>query len=135
MEQFHINHFAVIVCAMANLALGALWYSPVLFYNAWKKENNLTDEQLKKINPLKVYGSTFLLSVIISYNMAFFLGDNKTDMAWGTTAGFLTGFGFAALIFTIVALFEMRSRKYMLINGGYITIYFTLIGLILGAWR
>jgi Protein of unknown function (DUF1761) len=135
MEQFHINHLAVIVCAIANLALGALWYSPVLFYNAWKKENNLTDEQLKKINPAKVYGISFILSVIISYNMAFFLGDSKTDMAWGTTAGFLTGFGFAALIFAIVALFEMRSWKYIFINGGYITVYFTIIGFILGAWR
>jgi Protein of unknown function (DUF1761) len=135
MEQFHINHLAVIVCAIANLALGALWYSPVLFYNAWKKENNLTDEQLKKINPAKVYGLSFILSVIVSYNMAFFLGDSKTDMAWGTTAGFLTGFGFAALIFAIVALFEMRSWKYIFINGGYITIYFTIIGFILGTWR
>jgi membrane protein YdbS with pleckstrin-like domain len=135
MEQFHINHLAVIVCAIANLALGALWYSPVLFYNAWKKENNLTDEQLKKINPANVYGISFILSVIISYNMAFFLGDSKTDMAWGTTAGFLTGFGFAALIFAIVALFEMRSWKYIFINGGYITVYFTIIGFILGAWR
>lgn len=135
MEQLHINHFAVIVCAIANLILGAFWYSLVLFYSVWKKENNLTDEQLKKINPLKAYGISFILSVIVSYNMAFFLGDAKTDMAWGTTAGFLTGFGFAALIFTIVALFEMRSWKYILINGGYIIAYFTLIGFILGAWR
>lgn len=56
-------------------------------------------------------------------------------MTWGATAGFLTGFGFSALIFTIVALFEQRSWKYIFINGGYITLYFTLIGLIHGAWR
>ncbi len=133
--QPHINHLAVLVCAMANLAVGALWYSPVLFYKAWKKENNLTDEQLKNINPAKVYGITFLLSVIISYNMAFFVGDQKTDMAWGTTAGFLTGFGFCALIFTIVGLFEQRSWKYIFINSGYIIVYFTLSGFILGTWR
>lgn len=135
MEQIHINHWAVIVCAVANLALGAIWYSPVLFYKAWKNENGFTDEQLKAINPAKVYGITVLLSLLISYNMAFFLGDDKTGMAWGTTAGFLTGFGFSVLIFTIVALFEMRSWKYIFINAGYITLYFTIIGFILGAWR
>ena len=135
MEQIHINHWAVIVCAVANLALGAIWYSPVLFYKAWKKENGFTDEQLKTINPAKVYGITLLLSLVISYNMAFFLGDDKTDMAWGTTAGFLTGFGFSALIFTIVGLFEMRSWKYIFINAGYITLYFTIVGFILGSWR
>lgn len=135
MEQFYINHWAVLVCAIANLALGALWYSPLLFYKAWMNENNFTDEDIKKVNPAKTYSITLVLSVIISYNLAFFLGDDKTDMAWGTAAGFLAGFGFAALIFSIVALFEQRSWKYILINGGYITIYFTLIGFILGTWR
>lgn len=135
MEQFYINHWAVIVCAAANLFLGALWYSPLLFYKAWMKENNFTEDDLKKLNPAKTYGITFVLALIISYNMAFFLGDEKTDMAWGTTAGLLAGFGFAALIFTIIALFEQRSWKYIFINGAYITIYFTLIGFILGTWR
>jgi len=136
MEQLYINHWAVMVCAIANLALGALWYSPLLFYKAWMKEIGFTEETIKqKFNPAKMYGLSFVLSLIISYNLAFFLGDDKTDMAWGTTAGFLAGFGFSALIFSVVALFEQRSWKYILINGGYITIYFTLIGFILGTWR
>ena len=136
MEQFHINHWAVFTCAIANLILGALWYSPMLFYRAWMKENNFTDEDIRKnFNPAKTYGLTLLLSIIISYNLAFFLGDEKTDMVWGTAAGFLAGFGFSALIFSIVSLFERRSWKYILINGGYITVYFTLIGFILGSWR
>ncbi len=135
MEQFYINHWAVFVCALANLGLGAIWYSPLLFYKAWLRENNFTEEDIKKFNPAKTYSLTFILSLVISYNLAFFLGDNKTDMVWGTTAGFLAGFGFSALIFTIVGLFEQRSWKYILINGGYITVYFTLIGFILGSWR
>ena len=135
MDQFYINHWAVLVCAAANLFLGALWYSPLLFYKAWMQENNFTEDDLKKMNPAKTYGLTFVLALIISYNMAFFLGDENTDMVWGTTAGLLAGFGFAALIFTIIGLFEQRSWKYIFINGAYITIYFTLIGFILGAWR
>lgn len=136
MEQLYINHWAVLVCAVANLVVGALWYSPMLFYNAWLKENNFTEEMIKqKFNPLKMYGLSFVLSLIISYNLAFFLGDEKTNAVWGVTAGFLAGFGFSALIFAVVALFEQRSWKYILINGGYITIYFTLIGFIIGAWR
>lgn len=136
MDQFYINHWAVIVSAIANLVVGAIWYSPMLFYKAWMKENNFTDETVKqKFNPIKTYGITLVLSLIISYNLAFFLGDDKTDAAWGATAGFLAGFGFSALIFAIIGLYEQRSWKYILINGGYITIYFTLIGFILGVWR
>jgi hypothetical protein len=135
MEQFYINHWAVLVCTVSNLVLGAIWYSPMLFYKAWMKENNFTEDDIKKVNPVKTYSLTLVFSLIITYNLAFFLGDAKTDMVWGVTAGFLAGFGFSALIFSVVALFEMRSWKYMLINGGYITVYFTLIGFILGTWR
>jgi Protein of unknown function (DUF1761) len=130
-----INHWAVLTCAVFNMVLGAAWYSPALFYNAWKKGNNLTDDLLKNSNPLKIYGTSFILSYIISYNLAFFLSDSKTDWQWGTLAGFLAGFGWSAAIFAIIALFEQKTWKYILINGGYIIIYFTIIGFILGVWR
>jgi len=135
MENMIINHWAVLVCAIFNLVLGAIWYSPALFYNAWKSENNLTDEQIGNSNPMKLYGISLLIAFVISYNLAFFLGDAKTDWKWGLTAGFLAGFGWAAAIFTSIALFERKSWKYILINGGYMVVYFSVIGFILGIWR
>ena len=135
MQDLYINHLAVFVCAVANLALGALWYSPILFYRAWLSETKLSEEQLERSNPAKLYSLAFLFALLISYNLAFFLGDSQTTPAWAAAAGFLAGFGFAALIFAIIALFERRSWRYILINGGYITVYFTLIGFILGWWR
>ena len=93
MENLYINHIAVFVCAILNLALGALWYSPILFYKGWLSETKLTEEQLAKSNPAKTYGLAFLFALIISYNLAFFLGDANTNAVWGTTAGFLAGFG------------------------------------------
>ncbi|MEQ6169091.1 DUF1761 domain-containing protein [Ekhidna sp. MALMAid0563] len=135
MENMYINHWAVLVAAISNLIVGAIWYSPAFFYNAWKEENNKTDDDFKNINIGKLYGISTILSVIICYNMAFFLGDANTDWVWGTTAGFLTGFGWAAMIFVIIAMYEQKTIRYMLINGGYIVVYFTLIGFILGIWR
>jgi len=35
----------------------------------------------------------------------------------------------------IVAVFEHRSWKYVLINGGYLTLALTVMGAILGGWR
>ena len=35
----------------------------------------------------------------------------------------------------VVALFEQRPWKYSVINGGYLTVALTVMGLILGAWR
>ena len=135
MENLHINHVAVFVCAILNLALGALWYSPILFHRAWLSETNLSEEQLARSNPAKIFGLTFLFALAISYNLAFFLGEAQTTPIWGATAGFLAGFGWSTLIFAIIALFERRTWRYIFINGGFITVYFTLIGFILGLWR
>jgi hypothetical protein len=135
METIYINHAAVAVCALSSLIIGGIWYSPLMFYKAWIKETGLTNEQLKKSKRIKIFSVTIVLAILMSYNLAFFLGDSKTDWLWGLKAGFLAGFGWAGFSMTIIALFELRSFKYILINGGYITVWFTLIGFILGVWR
>jgi hypothetical protein len=135
MEKLYINHLAVFVCALLSLVVGALWYSPLLFFKAWKKENGLSDEQVAKANPVQTYSLTLILAWIISYNLAFFLGDSKTNWQRGLMAGLLAGVGWAATMFVIISLFEQRSLKYILINCGYITAYFALIGFVLGIWR
>lgn len=135
MEDIYINHLAVIVAAISDFAVGALWYSPLLFYKAWMKENNFTEETLKKGNPAVTYSLTFVFALVISYNLAFFLGDANTDVMWGLQAGILAGLGWAAMAFSIVALFEKKSFKYIVINCGYIVVAFALKGFIIGAWR
>lgn len=135
MGNIYINHLAVLVCALLSLVIGALWYSPLLFFKAWQKQTGLSDEQLPKASPVKTYALTLVLAWIISYNLAFFLGGSGTNWQWGLTAGLLAGVGWAATMFVIISLFEQRSFKYMLINCGYITIYFGLIGFVLGIWR
>ena len=135
MENFYINHLAVFVCAVTSLVIGAFWWSPLLFSKPWQRENGLTDEQLAKVNPLKNFGLAFLLAWIISYNLAFFLGGPGTTWQWGIAAGLLAGVGWVVTMFITIALFEQRSWKYMAINCGYITVYFAVIGFILGIWR
>lgn len=135
MDLASINHWAVWLCAALNLVLGAIWYSPALFFESWKKANQLTDADFEHLNYGKVYTISFVLALVISYNMAMFLAGPGTDWLWGMTAGFLAGFGWCAMIFAAIALFELKTKAYIGINGGYIVVYFTLIGLILGAWR
>lgn len=135
MENMHINHLAVFVCAVVSLLLGGLWYSPVLFQRTWQREAGLSDEQLARMKPAKTFGLTLLLAWIISYNLAFFLGTPDTTWSWGLAAGLLAGVGWVLTQLVIIALFEQRSWRYMAINGGYVAVYFAIIGLILGVWR
>ena len=131
----HVNWLAVVGAAVATFALGGLWYSPMVFGRAWMSENNLNDEELRKRNMAKVFGLSFVFSLLMAANLAMFLAGAKTTTRWGATAGFLAGFGWVALAIAMIALFERRSWKYMFINGGYMTVAFVVMGLILGAWR
>ena len=135
MGEMEINHLAVFVAALSDFAVGALWYSPLLFYKSWMKANGFTEEEVAGGNKAVIFSVTFILSLVISYNLAFFLADPETDLLWGLTAGLLAGAGWAAAAFAIVGLFEQRSLRYILINCGYIIVAFALKGLILGAWR
>jgi hypothetical protein len=134
MENMIINHWAVFVAAISDFLVGAIWFSPLMFYKPWLKETKLTEEILKKGNPAITYGLAFVLALIISYNLAAFLGEPSTDTVWGLTAGFLAGV-WAAAGFATIALFEKKTLKYVLIDCGYLLIAFTLKGMIIGAWR
>lgn len=135
MNMSTINWLAVCVAALANFGLGGLWYSPMLFGKTWQTENKLSNDDLTKGNTAKIFGLAFLWSLVMSFNLAMFLNDAKTDTAWGVTAGFLAGFGWIAMAIFIIGLFERKSTRYMLINAGYMTVSFVFMGFILGAWR
>ena len=127
-----LNFFAVIVAAVSPFVIGGLWYSPVLLGGAWKKANGFDNSPVAEP---KVFGLALLLSLVMAVNLAMFLNDPKTTLAFGAMAGFLAGFGWAAMGIGIVSLFERRSLSYVLINGGYLTVALTVMGVILGAWR
>jgi hypothetical protein len=132
MDPSHLNVWAILAAAVSAFLVGGLWYSPIFLGRMWERANGFTESP--KAEP-KVFVLSFLFSLVMAVNLAFFLNDPKTTATWGATAGFLAGFGWAAMGIGIVAMFERRSWKYLLINGGYVTVALTLMGLILGAWR
>lgn len=135
MDISTVNWFAVIVAALSNFVIGGLWYSPFIFGKPWMKENNFTDEDFKKGSMGKIFGLTFLFSLVMAFNLAMFLNDASTTITWGAVAGFLAGFGWVAMSLFIIGQFERKSTKHMLIHGGYVTLSFIVMGLIIAIWR
>lgn len=132
--DFHsLNFLAILAAAFSAFLIGGLWYSPALLGGEWKKANGFVSD-VPGAGP-KAFVIGFVLSLVMAVNLAMFLNDPKTTAAWGATAGFLAGFGWVAMGLGIVALFEHRSLRYVLINGGYLTVALTTMGAILGAWR
>jgi uncharacterized protein DUF1761 len=134
MDLSHINWAATIVAALAGFMVGPIWYSKALFWNAWLASANLTPAQIETRNKGKVFGFGLVFSLFMAATLAMFLTNPKTDIVWGAEAGFLTGiWTFSAI--AISSLFELKSWKYIFINGGYSVISLTVMGAVLGAWR
>lgn len=125
-----VNYLAVALAALASFILGGLWYSPALFGKVWQREAGVSDERLKNANMGLIFGLAFLLSLIAAWMFAIFLGP-RPPMAFGAGAGFAAGLFWVAASFGINYLFERKSLKLFLINGGYHTVQFTLIGVVL----
>jgi hypothetical protein len=134
MEPVVINHLAVITATILAFVLGGLWYGP-LFGKSWMQETGITAESAAKMNPAKVYGFAFLWTLVMAYNLAFFLGQPSIGLGQGVLYGFATGFGWIAMGVFVIGLFEQRSAKLMLINGGYMTVALTMMGALIAGWR
>jgi hypothetical protein len=129
-----VNWLAVIAAALSMFLLGGVWYSPLLFARSWMEDCRLSEEDLQKASPARIYGGSFVLALVAATNLAFFLGA-KADLRFGLLAGAATGIGWVAAAFGITYLFERRPLRLFLINGGYYAVAFTLMGAILGAWH
>jgi hypothetical protein len=128
----HLNYLAVLAAAISSFAVGGLWYR--IFAAPWKRANNFEGEPPAG-NPVKIFGLSFVFSLVMAFNLAKFLDAPTTTAAWGATAGFLAGFGWCFMGIAIICLFERKPWSYVFINGGFLTAALTTMGLILGVWR
>lgn len=134
MDPSKLNFLAIFAAAAATFLVGGVWYSPVLFGKAWQRETGLTDAQLKERNPAMVFGPAFLLALFMAFNLAAFIGPDAT-LGFAVAAAFAAGFGWVAFGMGVTYLFEARSLRLWLIDAGYHTVSFTLMGVILGLWK
>jgi Protein of unknown function (DUF1761) len=130
-----INYLAAVTAAVSTFVIGGIWYSPMLFQRAWMATNGFTDADLARGGTGRIFGVAFVLAIVMALNLAAFLSGPETSVAWGATAGALTGLGWVAPAIATVAMFERRSARYILINGGYFAVAFVVMGAIIGAWR
>lgn len=130
-----INYLAVLAAAIAAFVIGGLWYAPFSFERPWRKAAGLSDADMQRGSAPMIFGVAFVCTLVAAYALAWVLGGPETTAMSGLTAGLIIGFGIAAMSLGVMASFERRPPVYLLINGGYLTVLFAVMGLILGAWR
>ena len=138
MQALHdVNYFAVLVCGIIGSGLGALWFSPMLLGKMWLLTAEKSEEELRgNINQIKAYSVSFaaqLVTAFILSKIMSFVG--ATTPEEGIRLAFLAWIGFTATTMTINMVFEGKTFKQFVVDGGYHLIVFIIYGLILGAWQ
>ncbi|MFH6944033.1 DUF1761 domain-containing protein [Flavobacterium sp. FlaQc-50] len=153
-----INFIALLVAAIMTLVVGFIWYHPKVFGTVWMRESNLTEEVLRTGNMLKIFGLTYVFSLMITIvlmaltihqsgavgmvggpplivsakpSFAAFMADYGTayrTFKHGALHGFVSGLFFAFPVVGINSLFERKSWKYILIHAGFWIVTLTLMG-------
>ena len=130
-----INWLAVVVAAAATFVLGGLWYGP-LFGRRWMAASEVTPEAVEGGSMAKIFGISFLLQLVAAAVLAAFLGPADVMPFWPAVAAAVSvGVAWVATAFGVVYLFERRSFAHFAVNAGYHIVSFTLMGLIIAAWR
>ena len=129
-----INFLAVIVAAISSFLVGGLWYSPALFGNVWNRENGSNPKSQGAGHAAKVFGVSFIFSLVAAFAFAVWLGP-APPLPIAVTHGLLAGFGMVAASFGINYQFANRCALLWLVDGGYHTVQFLLFGMILGLWH
>lgn len=133
-----VNYIAVFVSAIASMALGYLWYSPILFGKAWEK---MAGVEMKKEGATKSYILMLVSALVVAYVMAHFVWlvaqgfGSEVSAASGVSTAFWAWLGFVATTSLGSVLWEAKPWAYWLINAGYWLVNLVLIGAIVGTWQ
>jgi hypothetical protein len=137
MELSNINFLALLIAAVASFALGAIWYSPLLFSKIWQKAVGLTEDDLKNTNMALIFGSSFVLILLMNFGLAIILqghASREITACSGALYGLLIGLFFVGTSIGINMLYQRKSFKLWAIDAGYQIAYLAMTGAILGAW-
>jgi hypothetical protein len=129
-----ISYLAVIVAAVVKFALGAAWYSPVLFAKQWQ---SLTGQSAADVRAglmpaliAEAIGDLIMAYVLARFVAAFGFGFNS-----GVLVGFMAWLGFVATVMANQIFYERKPQQLVMINAGYILVALLVMGAILGLWH
>jgi hypothetical protein len=133
MPSVDINYAAVVVAAIINMAVGALWYSPALFAKEWLK---LTGKKDMKAGGQMGYAVSAVGALIQSWILVHFVEyAGSTTVSEGAITGFWLWLAFVGAVMAGAYVFEGRSWKLWKINAGYFLVVLVINGALLAAWR
>lgn len=129
-----INIWAVLVCSVVNLGLGALWYSPLLFAGPWSKLAGTKMDQGGSALPL--YLGSYFAGLVLAAILAVVISIAGVQTVWeGLILAAVVWIGFTAAPAFANTIFEGRPFALWGINVAYPAVSALLQSVILVLWR
>ena len=130
------NLWAVLVSAVIQWLLGALWYSPLLFAKPWMALVGIQKDAANRKSMVPGMISSFIGSLILSFVLAHVvLWGHVITLRRGALVGFICWAGFIACPNFAQGLYESRPFKLFAINTGYWLVALIVSGALLAAWK
>lgn len=158
-----MNFMAIFLAALSTLVVGFVWYNRKVFGTIWMKESEVNPEKMVGSNMLLLFGTSFFYAILISFILQMLTihqfgalgmiggdpaiakpsyssfmveyGNSFRTFKHGALHGFMAGLFFALPVIGTNALYERRSFKYTLVNGGFWIVCLTIMGGIICAWK
>jgi uncharacterized membrane protein YedE/YeeE len=129
-----INYLAVVVAALANYIIGAIWYA-ALFRKAWTRLSGNAEMKVSVLSVVLALIGALLTSFILDHALVFANSYLKTSgVAGGLMVGFLNWLGFIAPVTIGVVIYEKKPWLLWFLNNGYWLLSLLVMGVILSLW-
>lgn len=134
MPSVDVHWLAVIVAAVVNMVVGAVWYSKNLFGKEWSR---LTGRKLEDMSGGGAsYGVAAVGALVQAWVLAHFVVYAGSGTFWeGLVTGFWLWLAFVAVVSAVHMAFEGRSWMLWKINAGYFLVVLLINGGLLAAWQ
>jgi hypothetical protein len=128
-----MNWIAIVVAVVANVVIGSLWFSNLLFQKPWVAMRPDKTPFSGKASPM-LYVITIAGAFVSAITLDWILGlANASSLAGGAIIGLYAGLGFVAPAFLSDSLFNERPFKLYLIVAGFPVVGLLVTGAIIGA--
>jgi hypothetical protein len=134
MQHLQLNYTAILVAALIQWVLGALWYS-LLFGKQWRALVGQKQSPGGK-SAIVAMASSFIGGLFLAFALAHVIQwSYASNFPWGAFIGFICWFGFVLPLLFAQTLYEKRSFKLFAINIFYWLFAFIISGGLLAQWQ
>lgn len=134
-----LNWLAVIVGALIYFALGALWYSPMLFGKAWQAAIGWDPER----TPPQMQATSYVIPALAYLVMAVAVGllaaaTGTDSFGEGVTLGVVVAIGLSLMHTLVGATFDPNLKRpwtWFWISGTYNVVGLMVVAILVAIWR